>query len=140
MPLLGMRPGREPSDPSARRRFARYAMIRPFRGHASKERTMKYMVQWRERSMGSPADYEGAQTRILSVFKHWQFPESIKVREFVIRIGDWGGYMLLETSDITPMHRLTTALPSFEFKAEAVFDIQDAVALELETMAWRDGL
>ena len=101
---------------------------------------MKYMLQWRERSMGSPADYEGAQTRILSVFKHWQFPESIKVREFVIRVGDWGGYMLLESNDIVPIHKLSTALPSFEFKLEAVFDIKDAVTLELETMAWRESL
>jgi hypothetical protein len=101
---------------------------------------MKVMLSWRERPMGSSAAYENAQKRILSVFKHYKFPESIKVLHFVIRVGDWGGYMLLETTDMVSVHKLSTLLPSFEFRLEQVIDIDQAISAELETMAWRDGL
>ena len=101
---------------------------------------MKQMITWRERSMGSAADYEGAQRRILSVFKHWKFPESIKPIQFVVRVGDWGGYLLVETTDPAAIHKLTTLLPAFEFRVDQVIDVQDAVAAELETMAWREEL
>ena len=101
---------------------------------------MKVMLSWRERPMGSPADYENAQHRILSVFKHYKFPESIKVLHFVIRVGDWGGYMLLETTDMPSIHKLSTMLPSFEFRLEHVIDIDEAISAELEMMAWRKNL
>jgi hypothetical protein len=101
---------------------------------------VKYMITWHERSMGSPTDYESAQKRILFVFKQWKFPESLKVLEFVIRVGDWGGYMLVETSDPVSIHKLTTLLPAFEFRVDLVVDIQTAMDTELETMAWRDQL
>jgi muconolactone delta-isomerase len=101
---------------------------------------MKQMISWRERPMGSPADYESAQSRILSVFKHWKQPESFKVLQWVIRVGDWGGYLLVETTDVAAIHQLSTMLPSFEFRVEQCMDLQDAIKAELDTMAWRSAL
>ena len=43
---------------------------------------MKYMITWHERSMGSAADYEGLQKRIMAVFKEWKIPESVKVHHW----------------------------------------------------------
>ena len=60
---------------------------------------MKYMITWSERPQGSPAEYENAQKRILEVFTQWQAPANFKIELFVIRVGDWGGYMMLDCDD-----------------------------------------
>jgi muconolactone delta-isomerase len=101
---------------------------------------MKHMITWRERSMGSAADYEDAQKRIMAIFKHWKIPESVKVLQFLVRVGDWGGFMLVETDDHAALHGMTTTYPQFEFHCDAVLDIEHAVAAQLEVMAWRDAL
>src|SRR2546430_1473354 len=60
---------------------------------------MKYMITWNERPQGSPIEYENAQKRILEVFSPWKVPHNFKIESFVIRVGDWGGYMLMECDD-----------------------------------------
>ena len=55
---------------------------------------MKYMLTWTERSQGSALEYENAQKRILEVFTQWKAPDNFKIEMFVVRVGDWGGYML----------------------------------------------
>ena len=59
---------------------------------------MKYVISWRERSAASFKDYEAAQERVLRIFnKDWKMPASFTVHQFVIRVGDYGGYMIVET-------------------------------------------
>jgi muconolactone delta-isomerase len=101
---------------------------------------MKYMISWRERSQGSPMEYENAQKRILEVFRQWKAPANFKIELFVIRVGDWGGYMLLDCDDPLAVHKFCSMLPAFEFEARPVIPVEDAVRVELEVMAWRDGL
>jgi hypothetical protein len=101
---------------------------------------VKYMISWRERPQGSPLEYENAQKRILEVFGQWIAPEGFKIEMFVIRVGDWGGHMLLDCDDPLEIHKFSTMLPAFEFEARPVIAIDDAVRVELEAMAWRDGL
>jgi muconolactone delta-isomerase len=101
---------------------------------------MKYMITWNERSQGSPTEYENAQKRILEVFRQWKAPANFKIEMFVIRVGDWGGYMLLDCDDALEVHKFSTMLPAFTFEARPVIPIEDAVRGELEVMAWRDGL
>ncbi len=60
---------------------------------------MKYMISWSERSQGSPIEYENAQKRILEVFTQWKAPDNFKIEMFVIRVGDWGGYMRNRNTD-----------------------------------------
>ena len=90
--------------------------------------------------MGSPEAYEATQKRILGVFQHWQFPETIKVREFLVHAGHWGGVMVIETDDLSPIHKLTTALPGLSFQISQAMEVADAVGLEAEAIAWRDSL
>jgi hypothetical protein len=87
---------------------------------------MKCMISWFERPQGSALEYENAQKRILQLF--------------VVRVGEWGGHMLVETSDTAAIHRLCSTFPAFEFRVHPVLDIQDAVNVELEAIAWRDAL
>ncbi len=101
---------------------------------------MKYMISWNERSQGSPIEYENAQKRILEVFGQWTAPGNFKIEMFVIRVGDWGGHMLLDCDDPLEIHKFSTMLPAFTFEARPVIAIDDAVRVELEAMAWRDGL
>jgi muconolactone delta-isomerase len=101
---------------------------------------MKYMITWNERSQGSPMEYENAQKRILEVFTQWKAPDNFKIEMFVIRVGDWGGYMLLDCDDPLAVHKFCSMLPAFEFQARPVVSVMDAVRVELEAMAFRDGL
>jgi len=66
---------------------------------------MKYMIGWYERPQGSPTEYENAQKRILEVFSQWKAPENFKIEMFVVRVGDWGGYMLVDCDDPLAVHK-----------------------------------
>jgi muconolactone delta-isomerase len=101
---------------------------------------MKYMITWKERSQGSAIEYEKAQQRILDVFRQWETPANFKIELFVIRVGDWDGYMLADCDDPVTVHKFCSMLPAFEFEARPVIPIEDAVRGELEVMAWRDSL
>lgn len=101
---------------------------------------MKYMMTWWERAAGSHDDYERAQQRVLALFSKWQMPESVKIHAFVVRIGEFGGYALVETSNAADMHRLTSAFAVFRFRVEPVMDVMDAIAVEGAAIDWRSGL
>ncbi len=60
---------------------------------------MKYMISWFERPQGSPTEYENAQKRILEVFTQWKAPANFKIELFVVRVGEWGGHMLVDCDD-----------------------------------------
>ena len=59
---------------------------------------------------------------------------------FVIRVGDWGGYLLVDCDDPLIFHKLSTMLPAFSFDVRVVVPIEDAIRTELEVMDWRDKL
>ena len=66
--------------------------------------------------------------------------DSFKIEMFVIRVGDWGGYMLLDCDEPLAVHKFCSMLPAFMFEARPVVPVMDAVRVELEAMAFRDGL
>ncbi|HMW21937.1 MAG TPA: DUF3303 family protein [Burkholderiaceae bacterium] len=101
---------------------------------------MKYMICWYERPHGSAADYESVQKRVLAVFGAWKPPEGFRVERFLIRVGDWGGFALVECDDAATVHQFCTTFPMFEFKVHPVIEVQDAVRVEMAAMEWRDGL
>ena len=74
---------------------------------------MKYVVTWWERPGGSAADYEQAQKRVLDIFSKWEMPESLEFQQFLVRLGEFGGYAVVETEDQAALHRLTTQLSQF---------------------------
>ena len=101
---------------------------------------MKYMISWFERAQGSPAEYENAQKRILDVFGQWKAPANFKIEVFVVRVGEWGGHMLVDCDDPLTVHKFCSTLPAFVFEVRPVIKVEDAVRVELEAIAWRDGL
>jgi len=101
---------------------------------------MKYVISWFERPQCSPMEYENAQKRILEVFGEWKAPANFKVDFFVVRVGEWGGHMLVDCDDPLTIHKFCSMLPAFVFEARPVIAVEDAVRSELEVIAWRDGL
>jgi muconolactone delta-isomerase len=101
---------------------------------------MKYVLTWWERPGGSYADYESAQKRVLSVFQKWEMPASLKFQQFLVRIGEFGGYAVIETDKPEEIHRLTSAFAVFRFRVEPVLEVADAVATEAAAIGWRDSL
>ena len=91
---------------------------------------MKYMISWFERPQGSPLEYENAQKRILEVFRPWKAPANFKIEVFVIRVGEWGGHMLVDCDDPTTVHKFCSMLPAFVFVAAT-----DAVTRRLQHSA-----
>src|SRR6476469_4471077 len=67
-------------------------------------------------------------------------PPNFKIEMFVIRVGDWGGYMLLDCDDPLAVHKFCSMLPAFVFEARPVVPIDDAVRVELDAMAFRNVL
>ncbi|MGY1834342.1 DUF3303 domain-containing protein [Blastococcus sp. SYSU DS0510] len=98
------------------------------------------MVTWRERPTGSAAEYEAAQKRVLEVFSVWEMPASLTFHQFVVRVGEFGGYAVLETDQPADLQYLTTAFASFSFTVEPVMDVMHAVAAESRGIEWRDAL
>jgi hypothetical protein len=101
---------------------------------------MKYLVTWRERPTGSAAEYEAAQKRVLSVFAAWNMPESLVFHQFLVRVGEFGGYAVIETDSAEDLQYLCTVFAAFSFTVEPVMDVMDAVAAENRGIEWRDSL
>ena len=59
---------------------------------------MKYMLTWWERPGDSYSEHEAAQKRILEIFEKWEIPESLTFHQFLVRVGEFGGYAVVETS------------------------------------------
>lgn len=101
---------------------------------------MKYVLTWWERPGGSATDYEQAQKRVLGLFEQWRMPEALVFHQFLVRVGEFGGYAVIETDDPTALHRLSTAFAVFQFRVEPVLDVMDAVAVESDAIQWRDSV
>jgi hypothetical protein len=55
----------------------------------------------------------------------------------VVRVGDYGGYMVVETDQPADIHYFTSVFAVFQFKVEPVVDVMDAVAVELQAIEYR---
>jgi radical SAM superfamily enzyme YgiQ (UPF0313 family) len=48
--------------------------------------------------------------------------------------------VLLDCDDPLAVHRFCSTYPAFEFQTRPVIAVEDAVRVEFEAIAWRDGL
>lgn len=58
--------------------------------------------------------YENAQKRILEVFSKWKAPANFKIESFVVRVGEWGGHMLVDCDDPFTVHKVCSTFPALE--------------------------
>ena len=101
---------------------------------------MKYMITFNERAQGSAIEYENAQKRVLEIFSKWEAPSNFKIELFVVRVGDFGGYLMVDCDDPLEVHKFCSTWPAFEFQARPVVPVMDAVRVEQEAIAFRDSL
>lgn len=101
---------------------------------------VKYVMVWRERAWGSSADAEAAQERVLEIMQNWAPPESISIVQFLVRVGEYGGFAVLETDDLEALHKLTSIFAVFEFVIHPVIDVGMALSAEGAAVAWRNKL
>src|SRR5919112_1689119 len=98
------------------------------------------MLTWWERPGDSYSEHEAAQKRILEIFEKWEMPESLTFHQFVVRVGEFGGYAVIETDEPADLQYLTTVYAPFSFTVEPVLDVMDAVAAETRGIEWRGSL
>jgi Protein of unknown function (DUF3303) len=99
---------------------------------------MKYVISWRERPAASAREYEAAHERVLEIFSEkWKMPASFSLLQFVVRVGDYGGYIIVETDKPADIHYFTSVFALFEFKVEPIVDVMDAVAVERKAIEYR---
>ncbi|MFZ0558926.1 MAG: DUF3303 family protein [Methylovirgula sp.] len=98
---------------------------------------MKYVITWHERPAASAREYEAAQERILGIFKDWKMPASFNIHQFVVRVGEYGGYMIVETDKPTDIHYVCSVYAAFQFKVEPVVDVMEAVPAEAQAIEYR---
>jgi hypothetical protein len=94
---------------------------------------MKYMISWFERTQGSPTEYENARKRMPEVFTQWTAPANFKIELFVVRVGEWGGHMLVDCDDPMTVHKVCSTWPAFEFQARPVIAVEDAVRVRIRS-------
>ena len=101
---------------------------------------MKYVMVWRERALGSAADAEAAQERVLEIMQHWSPPESITIHQFLVRVGEYGGFAVLETDDLEALHQLASTFAVCEFVMHPVIEVGMALTAEGAAVAWRHSM
>ncbi|GGC10630.1 hypothetical protein GCM10011363_29140 [Marivita lacus] len=101
---------------------------------------MKYVLIWRERPYGSAADAEAAQERVLEIMQLWQAPETVAIHHFLVRVGEYGGFAVIETDDLEALHQMTSTFAVFEFVVHPVIDVGSALAAEGAAVAWRQSM
>lgn len=101
---------------------------------------MKHVPFWRERPFGSAADAEASQKRVLRLMQFWQPPEAVAIHQFLVRVGEYGGFAVLETEDLEALHQMASTFAVFEFVLHPVIDLGQALAAEGAAVAWRRGI
>jgi hypothetical protein len=55
-----------------------------------------------------------------------------------VRVGEFGGYAVVETDDLAEIEKAIATYAVFQFRLEPVLDVADAVAAQAEGIAWRE--
>ena len=78
---------------------------------------MKYVITWRERSAASFKDYEAAQERVAEdIQQRLENAREFYGAQIVIRVGDYGGYVIVETDSPTDIHYFASVFAVFRIQ------------------------
>jgi hypothetical protein len=72
-------------------------------------------------------------------FEKWEIPEALTFHQFLVRVGEFGGYAVLETDDLAEVEKAIAIYAAFQFRLEPVLDVEEAVRAQAEGIAWRDS-
>ena len=98
---------------------------------------MKYLISW-EAHQG--LSFDDAK-RSLAVFSKWQPDPSVTFHQFVQRADGRGGYAVVETENGAALLRDAMTFGIwFDFKAEPVIDILDAIVVNQQVVDFIDSV
>ena len=100
---------------------------------------MKYVMTWKRKRHGTAAEHAAAEARVLALVEGRSRPETVVIREFVLRSGDNGGYAVVETDDRQAVEAAAEVFSGFNFHIDPVVDIDVALAAKGVALAWRDA-
>jgi len=69
-----------------------------------------------------------------------EMPASITFHQFLVRLGEFGGYAVIESDEPADLEYLTTVYAVFSFTVEPVMNVMDAVAAQTRGVEYRDSL
>jgi hypothetical protein len=101
---------------------------------------MKYVLTWKKKRHGTTAEYEDGQRRMLELMRAWRRPESVVIHEFLVTVGEPGGYVVFEADDLAEVHRQTAAFTGLNFHVDPVIDVDEALAAVGMAIEWRDSV
>ena len=101
---------------------------------------MKYVLTWRKKRHGTTADYEDGQRRIVTMMRDWRRPDGVRIHEFLVKVGEPGGFVVFEADDLAAVHRETAVFSMLNFTVEPVVDIDEALAAVGQAIEWRDAV
>jgi len=101
---------------------------------------VKYVLTWKKKRHGTTAEYEAGQRRILELMRAWRRPEGVTIREFLVKVGEPGGYVIFEADDLAEVHRETAAFSLLNFHIDPVIDVEEALAAIGLAIEWRDSV
>jgi hypothetical protein len=101
---------------------------------------VKYVLTWKKKRHGTTADYELGQKRVLEMMRAWRHPEGVSIHQFLVKVGEPGGYVVFEADDLGVVHREIAAFSSLNFHVDPVIDIDDALAAVGMAIEWRDSV
>jgi len=101
---------------------------------------MKYMLSWFERPRGRLSNTRMPKSESLRSSVPGRLPPTSKSKRLLSAWEIGGGYMLVDCDDLLTVHKFCSMLPAFTFEARPVVPVEDAIRVELEAMAYRDGL
>jgi hypothetical protein len=101
----------------------------------------KYVLSWTNRLTGSAAENEAAVKRNLELFTKWEPAPGTTISPFLNCVDGSGGFAVVETDD--PAELLDAAAKFgtlIDFKAYPVIDINEAVQVMQEGIAFRESV
>jgi hypothetical protein len=101
---------------------------------------VKYVLTWKKKRHGTTAEYESSQRRVLTMMRAWRRPEAVLIHEFLVKVGEPGGYVVFEAEDLSEVHRDTAAFSHLNFHIDPVIDVDDALQSVGMAIEWRDSV
>lgn len=101
---------------------------------------MKYVLTWKKKRHGTTLEFEAGQRRVLELMRAWRRPETVLIHEFLVKVGEPGGFVVFEAEDLAAVHRETAAFSSLNFQIEPVIDVDEALAAVGMAIEWRDSV
>jgi hypothetical protein len=102
---------------------------------------MQFVVMWKVRSGGSPADNEAAASRVLEVFAKWSPPSDETFHQFLGRLDGTGGFAVVETDNPESLAEAPAKFgPYLDFEIIPVDDVSETVRILQEGAAFREAV